>query len=214
LASRTIKLDIPPLLKRRTQGEIEREFREIWPEVLGALLDGVVAALRDAETIDVTTIGLEPARLMDFERFAEAGCRGMGFDQWEFTRAYHANRKGLMAAAAEAHPVGRAIMAFLKANPTGFVGTMESLLSVLEPHRGNATWRDEWPRDPTRLGSAIRRVRNALAACGIAVETDRNLRSQRIESTRGVTIKRMVNMRKVAEPAPAPVVLVRPTFRR
>jgi hypothetical protein len=78
LASRTIKLDIPPLLRRRTQSEIEREFIEIWPEVLGALLDGLVAALRGGEKIDVTMIGLEPARLMDFEKFCGGWLPGHG----------------------------------------------------------------------------------------------------------------------------------------
>jgi hypothetical protein len=46
----------------------------MWPGVFGALLDGLVGALRGWRDIRVK----EPARLMDFVRFTEAGCRAMG----------------------------------------------------------------------------------------------------------------------------------------
>jgi len=171
LASRTIRLEIPPLANRRTEADLEREFVAVWPEVLGALLDGVVAALANATSVDVTEIGAEPARLMDFEKWAEAGCRGMGFAEWEFVEAYAANRAGSMAAAAEGHPVARAVMALLKASPKGFRGQMSKLLEKLELYKGNVSWRDKWPRDAIRLGSELRRVRKPLAAVGITVLT-------------------------------------------
>jgi len=69
LASRTIKLDIPRIVQRRTKSDLEREFEAIWAGVLGALLDGLVGGLRDQSSVKVD----DPARLMDFEQFAEAG---------------------------------------------------------------------------------------------------------------------------------------------
>jgi len=86
LASRTIKLEIPRIVRRRTKVDLEREFEETWPGVFGALLDGLVGGLRDGRGIEVD----DPARLMDFEQFAEAGCRVMGFEEWEFVEAYKA----------------------------------------------------------------------------------------------------------------------------
>jgi hypothetical protein len=140
----------------------------IWPEVLGALLDGLVVALRDWRKINVEDIGLEPARLMDFEKFAEAGCRGMDFGEWEFANAYSANRRGMMIAAAEASAVGRALKAFLDKHPEGFIGQMGSLFMKLEKYKeANVGWRD-WPKDPTRLSSHLRRLIQPLAAMGIA----------------------------------------------
>src|SRR6516162_3083596 len=44
LASRTIKLEIPKITKRRTKTSLEQEFEAIWPGVLGSLLDGVVGS--------------------------------------------------------------------------------------------------------------------------------------------------------------------------
>jgi hypothetical protein len=43
LASRTIKITVPPLKKRQTKGELERQFADVRPLVFGALCDGVSA---------------------------------------------------------------------------------------------------------------------------------------------------------------------------
>jgi hypothetical protein len=141
LASRTIKLQILPITVRRTEADLAEEFEQIWPGVFGALLDGLVGGLRNASAIRVA----DPARLMDFERFAEAGCRAMGFAEWEFVNAYAANRHGSMVASAEASAVGRAVVAFMKKNPTGFAGRMSDLYPKLRAFRGNAGPRD-WPK--------------------------------------------------------------------
>ena len=79
LASRTIRLEVPRIVRRRTKSDLERQLGEIWPKVLGALLDGLVGGLRHGAEIVVE----DPARLMDFEKFAEAGCRAMGFKEWD-----------------------------------------------------------------------------------------------------------------------------------
>jgi hypothetical protein len=84
LASRTIRLAALPITERRSEAELKEEFAEIWPGVFGALLDGLVGALRYWREINVKDDrGQEPARLIDFERFAEAGCRAMGFREWD-----------------------------------------------------------------------------------------------------------------------------------
>src|SRR5262245_46634524 len=127
LARRTIKLEIPRIIQRRTKVDLEREFEKIWPGVFGALLDGLVGGLRDQGSVKVD----DPARLMDFEQFAEAGCREMGFKKWEFVEAYKANRHGSMVVAAEASTVGRAVMAFLQFHPEGFRGQMQTLYGLL-----------------------------------------------------------------------------------
>jgi hypothetical protein len=166
LASRTIKLQTPRLTVRRTDAELKEEFAKIWPSVFGALLDGLVGGLRDGSAIRVD----KPARLMDFERFAEAGCRAMGFAEWEFVKAYAANRQVSMVASAEASAVGRAVLAFMKSylkkHPEGFAGKMETLYDKLESYRGDASWRD-WPKDPTRLSTELSRLEKPLAAYGI-----------------------------------------------
>jgi hypothetical protein len=163
LASRTIKLQILPITRRRTEADLNMEFEEVWPEVFGALLDGLVGAMAGWRDIMVP----DPARLIDFERWAEAGCRAMGFQEWEFVEAYADNRQGSMMAAAEASPIGRAVIAFLKKHPEGFAGQMQDLYMKLSGYyRGDTRDRD-WPKDATRLSTHLSRVTKPLAAAGI-----------------------------------------------
>jgi hypothetical protein len=175
LASRTIKLEIPRITKRRTKSDLEREFEAIWPGVFGALLDGLVGGLRDQGSIVVD----DPARLMDFEQFAEAGCRAMGFEEWEFVDAYKANRHGSMVVAAEASAVGRAVVAFLRDNREGFRGQMQRLHMRLSHYnyKGDTNWRD-WPRSPTRLSTELSRLSKPLAAVGITCHTKVDRRTE------------------------------------
>src|SRR5262249_40524659 len=132
LASRTIMLSIPPIVRRRAKADLEREFKEIWPGVIGSLLDGLVVGLRDGKEIEVD----DPARLMDFEQFGEAACRAMGFEEWEFVETYKANRNRSMMVAVEGSAVGRAVMKFLKRWPEGYKGKMATLYDKLEAWKG------------------------------------------------------------------------------
>src|SRR5262249_30732333 len=173
LASRTIKLEVLEMKRRRTEHDLEKEFDRVWPRVLGALLDGLVGALAGWEAIEVD----DPARLIDFEKFAEAGCRAMGFDEWEFVEAYQSNRQGSMVVAAEASVVGRAVTKLLKIYPKGFRGQISELYKKLEPWKDSAHWND-WPRSPTKLSTELTRVSKPLAAIGITCLTKMDRRSE------------------------------------
>jgi hypothetical protein len=116
----------------------------------------------------------------------------MGFKEWAFVRAYADNRANSMADAAEAHPVGRAVMEFMegrwaKRGAEPWRGKMEDLLERLKAYRGDTDYRD-WPKDPTRLGGALRRLRGALATVGFAVEVDVDLRPE-VNTQKGVVIE-------------------------
>jgi hypothetical protein len=140
--------------------------------------------MRDRRTIKVD----DPARMMDFEQFAEAGCRAMGFAKDEFVDAYAANRRGSMAMAAEASAVGRAVMDFLRVNRRGFAGQMSGLLQALQSHKGDAHWRD-WPKDPTRLSTELRRLTKPLSAINIICATSVDRRSEKGGTQHDVIVK-------------------------
>lgn len=207
LASRTILLSIPPIVRRRTKADLEREFSEIWPGVLGSLLDGLVGGLRNGREIVVN----DPARLMDFEQFGEAACRAMGFDEWEFIEAYKANRHRSMMVSVEASAVGRAIVKLLKRRPEGFRGQMSVLYEKLESWRGNASGRD-WPKDPARLSTELSRIRKPLASVGIACLTkvDRRYDKDQPGSQQDVVLEysnpRTVEKPMIEEPKVIPIV--------
>jgi len=174
LASRTIKLWLPPIgdSQRRLERELWAELEAARPRIFGALLDGVVGALRGWQGVKIE----RPSRMADFERWAEAGCRAMGFAAGEFEAAYRANREGSLEAACEGSAVAMAIRAMLaKGKP--FRGTMTKLYTRLESFKGTTRDRD-WPKDPTRLSTELRRVVSALSAVGVVVQTDLDLRDE------------------------------------
>ena len=114
----------------------------------------------------------DAARLMDFERFAEAACRAMGFGEWEFVNGYRANRLGSMAASAEGSPVGRAVVAMMKASPNGFKGQMSTLYDKLEEWRGVTVAAKDWPKSANKLSKELSRLSKPLAALGITCLTN------------------------------------------
>ena len=175
LASRAIKLQLSPISARQTEAALGAEFERIWPSVFGALLDGLVGALRDCDAINVEV----PARLMDFERFAEAGCRAIGFREWEFVEAYSGNRRSAMAISLEASAVGQAVLKFMKkvGREKGFAGQMSELKSILDMFNYDVSRRD-WPKDPTRLSSALDRIAKPLATAGIDCQLRVDRRSE------------------------------------
>lgn len=162
LASRSIKLQIVPMpaSARRSDLELRREFEEAWPEIFGALCDGLVGAMRDGDSIHVD----EPARMFDFERFAEAGCRAIGFRKWEFVEAYAANRKHSLLISLNSSEFGQAVVKFMEKHPEGFYGTATGLLNKLATYQRN---RRGWPPDPQRLTTYLDRLLGPLNAAGI-----------------------------------------------
>jgi hypothetical protein len=173
LASRAIALEIPPITTRLSEEELEKKFLEIWPGALGALLDGLVAAIAGRHEVRVN----DPARMIDFERWAEAGCRGMGFAEWEFVKAYAANRRGLLVIAAEANAVARAIVLALRENPKGFEGSMTQLYSALDEYKERVNAGRTWPKNPIKLSNQLRVSAKALATIGVRCLTDIDNRS-------------------------------------
>jgi putative DNA primase/helicase len=170
LASRAVKLYLPSIRERAGRRLLRKYFAERHGEVLGKFLDGLVGALRDSASIRVAN----PARLIEFEQFAEAGCRAMGFAEGEFVRAYAANRRDSMLISLEADCVGRAVRSFMqsKSGAKGFVGSPNELLKLLSPWKPTTLVEaKEWPADAPRLTTALDRVTDPLAAIGIECVT-------------------------------------------
>jgi hypothetical protein len=117
---------------------------------------------------------------MDFERFAEAGCRAMGFREREFVEAYAANRHNAMVISLDASAVGRAVLKFMNTKPgheKGFAGQMSQLKSKLDTISHDVSRRD-WPKDATRLSTALDRIIKPLAAAGIDCQLRVDRRSE------------------------------------
>ena len=94
---------IPPE-KRLPEEEFWARWEKMRPRVLGAILDGVVAALAGAGEVKLEGF----PRMADFARWGEAAGAAFGWPPGAFTAALESSRQDLLEGSAEAHPeIGR-----------------------------------------------------------------------------------------------------------
>ena len=185
LADRSIVLTLPtmPDSQRQSEQAFWSDFGEAAPRLLGALLDGVSGALRDSSSVDLR----RSPRMIDFAKFAEAGCRALGIRPGAFEEVYAQNRASSSADATDADPVALSILA-LMSSKTEFLGTSTKLLSTLTAHASPDERDRRWPKDATRLSSHLRRLPPLLRQRGI--EIDFSQRSNDIHRKRIISIKK------------------------
>ncbi len=86
LANRSITLHLGtiPDERRRAEDELWAEFEAVRPRVLGVLLDGVSAALRNIDKVKLDRL----PRMADFEKWNKAAESALGLEEGAFERAY------------------------------------------------------------------------------------------------------------------------------
>jgi hypothetical protein len=167
LADRAIVWVLPtmPEGRRRPEEEFWGDFDKAAPRILGALLDGVSGALRDYRSVALKN----SYRMMDFAKWAEAGCRALGCPPGTFERAYARSRLSATDDALDADPVAGAVIEFMS-DKDEFEGTATELLNTLMlcvsvPQRDR-----RWPKDATRLSGHLRRLPPLLRPRGIEID--------------------------------------------
>jgi hypothetical protein len=117
------------------------DFEAVRPRVLGALFDGVVGAVAGAEAVDLGRYG--EIRMVDFAKWAEAGCRALGFGEGEFLRAFAANQGNAAELALRDDPVAKAVAEFMKGREV-WRGNTSVLYKAVQAQSGfvavNPTW--------------------------------------------------------------------------
>jgi hypothetical protein len=167
LADRAIVCVLPTMDdgRRRTEEAFWTAFEEAGPRLFGALLDGVSGAMRIYPSVELK----HSYRMMDFAKWSEAACRGLGYQPGTFEAGYEQNRSSASDDALDADSVAGAIIE-LMAGKQEFVGTAAELLSALEVFV-LPTQRDRyWPKDATRLSTRLRRLAPLLRSRGIATD--------------------------------------------
>lgn len=162
LASRAIVLDLPPITQRRTEAELQADFERAHPQILGATLDAVSAALRNWAT---TRPPIE-ARMLDFARWVSAAESALPWPVGAFRTALSWNIESAELAGIDADPVARAIvdlMASLDGNPPVWEGTTTDLLHDLNRLAPDQVKRSKaWPKTVMSLSIAMRRSQTSL----------------------------------------------------
>jgi hypothetical protein len=128
-------------------------------------LDAVSGALEVLPTIRLARL----PRMADFAVWGKAACVALGWDADSFTSAYAANRLGAHETILEDSPIAAAVRQLIERSPT-WTGTATKLLGELASLVGDkvaATPR--WPKSPSALTGALRRLAPTLREIGIDV---------------------------------------------
>lgn len=175
LVDRAVCLHLPeiPAHKRVADAVLFREYEEARPLILGGLLNGVCAAMRNLPNVKLD----DAPRMADFAQWATAAESGLGLFDGAFIAAYKRNRDEAIEDALEASTVATVLLSFMRArNKLLFEGTLLELLDALRTHAagGKGDKRklssdrlpSDFPKTPRQLAAELRRCAPNLRAAG------------------------------------------------
>lgn len=156
LGDRILLADLEPIAPtaRRSEEEIDRDFRAAQASILGALLDVLAAVLRELPGVRLA----ELPRMADFAKLLAAMDSAIGTDA---LRRYH-GQKGRIA---EEVVDGDAVAGAIRAMAGDWTGTAAELLRLItsDPRPQG------WPKIPRTLVARLKRLAPALREAGITV---------------------------------------------
>jgi hypothetical protein len=163
--------------KRRTEGELDNEFAEALPGILGALLEAISSALRTFDTIKLKGL----PRMADFAKWVVAAEHACPWKPGGFIHAYTQNREGANQTTLEASAIHEPLIAV-----GTFDGTASELLGRLNAKlpEGKPVPKG-WPVSPRVLSGVLRRIAPALRCVGTEIIFNRKDNRDR---TRTITI--------------------------
>jgi hypothetical protein len=171
LLDRAIYISMPriPDGKRRPESELMKQFLEMHPKILGALLDAAVIGLQRKDRVEIEGL----PRMADFAKWAVAA---LGEEGPGFLSAYKANKDNAVRDSLEGDPVFISLMAFLDLKQGEWSGTATELMALLNTMTGYSYRRPPagWPRAANALSGIIRRMAPALRKVGVDVEFSRD----------------------------------------
>jgi hypothetical protein len=175
LADRTLHVTALPIPAehRKTEEQFWSDFNDAAPRIFGALLTVLSEAKRALPHVKVE----RPPRLADLVRLICAAEPALGWEPGTFLNLHRGSQKESAASAVDADPL---VDALSRAVSSGFEGSTQDLLHLLEdtsPERRRERW---FPKSVEALSHRIRRLAPALRALAWTVELDGPRRSMSI----------------------------------
>lgn len=174
MMERCIYLDLPRIAEggRRTDTELDTQFEELRPQLLGALLDIMAKSLSLLPNVSKENL----ARMGDYNLLGRAVAMAMGFEEAYFDEAYSKNQLAALERGLESLSIYPAIQSLLDSQKLGFSGTYQELLNRLGRYRdGDA---NGWPKNPKSLSTMLKRQAPALRRVGIEISFDEQRRQE------------------------------------
>jgi hypothetical protein len=175
LLDRSILRKRQPILKhkRRKKEDIQAEFEQMRPQLLGYIFD-VLAKVLQVKASGGIKLDYLP-RMADFAEIGEIACRCMGYEDNEFLKAYDKNIETQVEEAIAANLVSSAIIKLME-DRTEWTGTATQLLAVLEDiaitHLKVNTNTKQWPKAANVLSGRLEEVKTNLREIGILIDKE------------------------------------------
>jgi hypothetical protein len=164
LADRALNIELLPLKERREEREMREAFMGLRPGLLGLLLDGLSAAVRNGATTKIE----DPPRMIDAAVWAEAAAAGLGIEAGRIPAAWRANRDRADRAALEVNDLARAVLALLdelrrERNKSEWRGEPADLYRKLCDLAGERVTKGKsWPSNVNGMGNSLKRLAPAM----------------------------------------------------
>jgi hypothetical protein len=167
LQERSLLVSLPSIPEERRVEEAAfwADFEAAKPRIFGMLLDGVSAALRNAEAVHLE----RKPRMADFAVGATAMEDAFGWEPGSFIEAYEANRQQASETLLANEPIADAIERLLgDGRENVWIGTATQLLEMLGFYANDTVKRSRaWPGGPQVLSRRLKRIAPALRTAGI-----------------------------------------------
>ena len=162
LIDRVIHIDLPKIKNRKTEENLEREFDNDLPYILGGLLDIFSKSLAVLPSITIKKL----PRMADFALLGEAVHEVSGVNK-SFNEVFLENRTESLRRSLESSPVAMAVQELVNVRDK-FHGTIKQLKATLDEEFHQKG--EGWPRSPKGLSEALKRTAPALREIGIDIE--------------------------------------------
>ena len=170
-----INLPVIPKEERKDEESILNKFYESSPSILGGLLDGVSAALKNIKSVHLESL----PRMADFAKWVTAAEPGLGWDPESFMDAYQKNRSSSIEIGLESDPIAQAVIDLIQ-DIGDWIGTSTELLEVLEHQVPEKIVRSkQWPQAANQLSKRLNRLAPVLREVGLNVELGINKEKRR-----------------------------------
>jgi hypothetical protein len=173
LLDRAAIVKLPPFesdpdAKRLSDDEVDAQVESITPSVFGALLSCVSHYLTMKDSIPNPD-----TRMVAYAKVGIAVEHALGFEEGSFMRAYLVSRGDANATALESYPISAVLIKYAQDYPPDdpWEGTAQELLNDLNSRAGETLRRaDDWPTNPSQLGTQLNRLATNLQREGVQFE--------------------------------------------
>ncbi|MGD0465793.1 MAG: hypothetical protein ABSA84_03770 [Gammaproteobacteria bacterium] len=167
LISRSIVIELPeiPDHERKTGTQLQHEFIQDYPYILGGLYDLYVSVLKVLPEIQLT----EKPRLADFALLGTALERVLNLEQETFIKSLQSNSQSNLLNSLELHPIFETLINFI-VRERYFKGTFSELLDQLSNLRRKLSY--DWPTSGHAFARLLKDYSSTLQKLGLRIYFD------------------------------------------